>query len=269
MDSYRDLLGLGGRVVLPLVIAECGGVAVEVFAGGEHGADGELVAPAYGQRVLYAYVHIPVAHFKLALEQRGAAARRDGVAVVVGGAEQIGEVGADAEAAERAVAESGVKLVDAARAAARGVSVVDVVAERISHAAVGQQADARAEAAHYRKLHVDVVEAAAEGFVARGHALVVRFLAPQAGDVEPHVEKESHGVDARVAGGVHHVDGAAGMHRIAHASHLTLRGGGVVAEHAVAVARIRCHGAVLCGGAYCSGGGNCDGADQFSYFHYA
>ena len=167
------------------------------------------------------------------LEQSAARGVGGGVDIVVGGAEEIRYVCAEAEVFKRSSAHAEVNLVDSAGTLMRHRAVFDLVAESVAYRGIRKQSGTYAEIACYGELEGKIVETAAEVARASGFVLTVVFC-----QVDTHVEEKREGVGGSVRRGVHHVDLSSGIHGVAHAAHLALGRGGVVAEYAVAEFRV-------------------------------
>ena len=187
-------------------------------------------------RVLQTQKHIPVAHLYFLLIKRRC--RRYDVLVVDNRTELVREVGTKRQSAHRTRAQTDIKLVDAAisrhacrlRRLHRSVVGFKIVAKRVSHRGVRHQADARTHIFRYRELQRKVVQASTESFSAV--ALLARL---QLRKVKTDVPMQRQRVGCGIRCRVHHVDLTAVGHSHAHAAHIALRAGCIVAEQSVTI----------------------------------
>ena len=222
-------------------------VPVQRLAGRVGEAHDHAVVAVELKAVLCTQVHVPVAHFHHTVVETGRGAVD--VGVVVDCAKHIGEVGAQAQVLHRLPAGAQVKLAYRALAYARLAAAVQVVAEAVAHARKGHHAEGATQVLGYPEAAGDVVEAAPEAVA----ALAV-FFRPHVGEVDAHVPQEGERVGVGIACGVHGVHLPAVLTGIAHAAHLALSACGVLAQYAVAQARVgRDRGLRSCVPAACKG----------------
>ena len=213
MESARALMGEADSgayamriviIILHLHASHLGGNRLlrHLLSGGPHRAMHTLLgAIGYAQsdrvvaidikRILSTDDYIPVAHSHHMLELRTSRAGI-GEDIVDDCAEIIAEIRTERESGER-TGDTEVELIDATRALILHSAVNDIIAEGISHRAVGEQADRSAHELADGELEGYIIEATAGGI-----CFFAILLAPYQRDICTHIEEECGGIDSGV-----------------------------------------------------------------------
>ncbi len=196
-------------------------------------------------RILGAEHKVKVAHLNLVLEDAVARGAELCVSLVKQRAEEIRYVCAYGKAFEWATGDTHIKFAEVAGALSGVDTVVNLAAEGVAHRRVRQQTHRAAEIFAEGELHGGIVQTTGPALFAGTVSFGIGLAEPHRCYVKTYIEQKRERVDSGIRGWVHGVDLPAGVHCITDAAHSTLSRRNTVAQHTVAVARVRSECCVL------------------------